>query len=183
MNVNEMKWPPGEDQKYYRGHRYTAASAICERGHELSRSIDPDHEELWIPPWCSECGARVLIACKKCHMRIPGKLYGGNIGWGGIPTPLPYFCENCGSMYPWATKKQQISEYENRLRLELVDDADYRAITEQLEKLLNEDLTPEDEKRIWERIKKKAGEFFFSENVKDIATSLMTKVLRDQLGI
>jgi hypothetical protein len=140
-------------------------------------------QSSYVPEKCIECGAEVLTGCKKCGVRIPGETTGGDIFFSAPPNWLPYFCESCGSMYPWATKRQRIFELENRLRLEGVEEADYATITEQLEKLLDENLSPEGERKIWEKIKIKAGAFFFSENVKDIATSLMTKVLRDQLGI
>ena len=86
-------------------------------------------------------------------------------------------------MYPWATKRERIYELQNQLRFGNIDEVDFRSISEQLEKLLNDGLSEEDERKIWERVKEKAGAFFFSENVKDIATSLMTKILRDQIGI
>lgn len=158
------------------------ASAICERGDQITRSMGW-RQSSYIPEKCIECGAEVLTGCKKCGVRIPGEITGGDIFFSAPPNWLPYFCESCGSMYPWATKRERIYELENRLRNEAIDEVDYKAISDQLQKLLNDDLSSEEEKKIWERVKSKAGVFFFSENVKDIATSLMTKVLRDQLGI
>lgn len=182
MRNRSLSWPKDEVQSFHRGGKYRKASAICERGHQIDRSLSPMNITV-VPDMCSECGGKVLTACELCEVRIPGAVSGGDIFWEFIPSDLPYFCDNCGSMYPWATKRERIYELENRLRNEAIDEVDYKAISDQLQKLLNDDLSSEEEKKIWERVKSKAGVFFFSENVKDIATSLMTKVLRDQLGI
>ena len=74
-------------------------------------------------------------------------------------------------------------ELENRLRLEEIDEADYEAIKVQLEKLLNPDISQEEETNAWEKIKSKAGATLKSENVREIVVSLINKVVRDQLGI
>lgn len=182
MNLQSLKWPKDEAESYARGGRYHKASAICERGHQIDRSLSP-RSTMHVPDRCTDCGALILISCEKCTVRIPGTLYGGDIMFEMSPNELPFFCDNCGFMYPWATKKQKIYELENRLRLEEIDEADYEAIKVQLEKLLNPDISQEEEKNAWEKIKSKAGATLKSENVREIVLSLINKVVRDQLGI
>lgn len=178
-NIDKFHWPVDERVNMSRGGRYRQASAICEEGHQYTRSMSW-MEETYVPNKCPECGANVLTGCRGCDLRIPGELVGGNLLFTSPPNTLPYFCEDCGAMYPWAGKEQKIYELKNRLRLEGLEEADFKEISEQLEKLKRDDLSSEDEKRVWAKVKEKAGAVLSNEGIMDLMLSIAGKVLKDQ---
>jgi hypothetical protein len=72
---------------------------------------------------------------------------------------------------------------ENRLDAEDIDDSDRVFISEQISRLTNPDLTTEDEKRIWQRIKDKAGAALAAPAVRQMIEGIATKLIREQIGI
>jgi hypothetical protein len=72
---------------------------------------------------------------------------------------------------------------ENRLDAEDIDDSDRVFISEQISRLTNPDFTTEDEKRIWQRIKDKAGAALAAPAVRQMIEGIATKLIREQIGI
>ena len=78
-----------------RNFSFTTA-LICLNGHVLSDSVD----DRCRVNHCSICGAEAISACPSCGADIHGYYDGASINkWKCDPVPL--YCHNCGSPYPW----------------------------------------------------------------------------------
>lgn len=176
-----IKWPESEVTARTSRRSYFLGSAICKRGHVETTEIKPS-EPLNISPLCVTCGAEVLVACPGCGCRLrgsgvtPGRYYSRE-------TSKKSFCDLCGYVYPWATKLERIYELENRLDQEEIDPADKVAIREQLLKLQAPEVSAEQEKRIWQTIKDKAGNAIGVPAVKDLLEGIVSRVVREAIGI
>ena len=85
---------------------YHDAQQVCMKGHQMTDNYY-GHPEFR-RPFCSRCGAETIHQCPKCRSDIKGDYHvEGVIDWS--PTPVPEFCENCGSPFPWAGKIKPVS--------------------------------------------------------------------------
>lgn len=122
------------------------------------------------------------MSCPECKHRIRGNSYVYGQWKFDVP-PRPSFCDDCGNAFPWATRVERIYELENRLDREDIDPADKITIGEQLAKLRESGVSADDEKKIWQVIKEKSGKALFTPAVKNILEGIVSKVIRDSIGI
>ena len=123
---------------------------VCRRGHVESwwgslLTAEPSKR-------CPERGSVILTGCPACGHRIRG----GPISGYEHPDHPPEFCDDCGTPFPWASRRARIYELENRLdEDETLDDATRLRIRDTLEQLAeDEDPDPATEKERWSRVKK-----------------------------
>ena len=77
-------------------------SQICLNGHTITRSANR-HPELR-KKFCSNCGEVTTMECPNCRTPIRGKYHAEGITVVRTP-PQPAFCHECGSAYPWTTRR------------------------------------------------------------------------------
>ncbi len=65
----------------------------------------------------------------------------------------PAFCHSCGSLFPWASRKELIYLLQNQLDDEKMPDADRLQVREQLIALEPPDLDEAEQIRRWSKIK------------------------------
>lgn len=155
-------------------------AAVCRRGHVVTSKIDlndpyPDDTK------CVACGADVLIGCLSCGQRIRGD-------WIVLlsirSAEKPIFCDGCGAAHPWATRAERIFELENLLDQENLDEADRLFVHDRLRELREgEGLDEKRERQLWSQIRDRAGKFLKAEPVQKIVETLVSAVVRHQLGI
>ncbi|MGI8516347.1 MAG: DUF2321 domain-containing protein [Acidimicrobiia bacterium] len=123
--------------------------AICKRGHRAGRSDSK----------CIECGANVLLACPNCETSIRGgkkhvsMMLGDMVSYREGDYVRPAFCHSCGSLFPWASRKELIYLLQNQLDDEKMPDADRLQVREQLIALEPPDLDEAEQIRRWSKIK------------------------------
>lgn len=93
----------------------------------------------------------------------------------------PDFCDNCGAPHPWASRKARLYELENLLDNEDLDPADRLTIQEHLEALRNPDVSEEEQRERWGRIKKLAPGFVNAGG--RIIESVVSGAVKAQLGL
>lgn len=73
-------------------------ATICLNGHILSKY------EANFQKYCSKCGTETYSNCTNCQSPIKGlrEIEGAFIG--NRPYNLHYYCDSCGSPYPWTQK-------------------------------------------------------------------------------
>lgn len=181
MDLNETKWPAVEIDSMNNRQHYYQASAICTRGHQFSTRLEPRKPEF-IPDRCATCGKEILVKCPECHSRIRGNMTGnGYYDFNEIPNPG--FCDMCGGLFPWASRAERIYELENRLEAEDIDDEDRKVINAELDKLINPDLTEEEQHRIWTKVSEKAGQALRSPKVTQLIEGIASKVIIASMGL
>lgn len=159
-------------------------AAVGRRGHVETAYLDPTRREpRGVPERCPTCGARVLVACTECGLRIRGDYHVPGVI--GVSSPnRPSFCDGCGAAFPWATRQERIYELENLLDEEVVDEADRVAVLEQLQRLReDEHLSEKDERQAWETIKRRAGGALKSPSAQRLIEGIVSAAIRHQLGI
>jgi hypothetical protein len=67
----------------------------CTNGHQTTGDVN-QHPTL-ASPFCSQCGAKTIIACPGCSAPIRGH----QLGVMGDGWTLPAFCLSCGAPFPW----------------------------------------------------------------------------------
>lgn len=181
MNLQETKWPQVDIDSMKNLQHYYQASAICVRGHQFSTRLDPK-ELASTPSKCTTCGKEILVKCPNCNLRIQGHETGnGYYDYAEIPNPG--FCDGCGNAFPWVTRLERIYELENLLDSDDIDPADKIVIGEQLAKLQKPDVSTEDQTKILQVIKEKTGKALLTPAVKNILEGIVSKVIRDSIGI
>lgn len=79
---------------------------ICIDGHLITSSMESSRNT---DNNCTLCGAAVITKCSKCNAPIHGYY---NVP--GVLTfhdePIPAFCHNCGSPYPWTESRLDTAE-------------------------------------------------------------------------
>jgi hypothetical protein len=167
--------------------RFYHAAAVCRRGHDQVTTLSPDGSYP-DDTKCPTCGARILLGCLSCGLRIRGRFHiepymapkhSLDPEW-----ERPTFCDGCGSAHPWATREDRIFELENILDEEEIDEADRLFLHDRLADL--RELDGADEKRerqLWIQIKQRGGSFLTSGPVLQITQNLITAKIRSDLGI
>ena len=72
---------------------------ICLNGHMIndqSDSISSLNESF-----CSKCGQPTITDCPVCHAKIRGDYEVEDVFLTSSSTPVPKYCPECGSPYPW----------------------------------------------------------------------------------
>lgn len=75
---------------------------VCENGHQITGAYHCEPENR--ADFCSECGARTLIACPSCSKEIQGEEIeqDWHDNWHGTGyAEVPSHCSGCGKPYPW----------------------------------------------------------------------------------
>jgi hypothetical protein len=131
-------------------------------------------------PRCPDCGAKVLRACDTCGGRIRGDYRGEGLIVGPEYSP-PDFCDLCGAPHPWASRQARLYELENLLDEQDLDSADRLTVQEQLEALRAPDVTEEEQRERWLRIKKLAPGLL--DAGKRITETVISAAIKGQLGL
>lgn len=75
---------------------------ICLNGHLINSYYqDSPHNNQ---KYCDKCGEKTITECPDCGEAIKGKYHYDNIATLS-EYEVPSYCHNCGSPYPWTTKK------------------------------------------------------------------------------
>ncbi len=155
---------------------YTRA-AICRRGHWISFDISRRSADF-----CPKCGAAVITACDSCGTGLLGVEINPDvlIIGGEAPDP-PRFCEKCAAPFPWLDREGRIHELQNRLEREELDPATTLTVREQLDALLDPELTEQEQQQRWERVRRLApGLWSRSQNILE---SVVSATIKQQLGL
>lgn len=77
---------------------------ICINGHVINSQSNyrPEHDKQF----CNECGKPTITSCQNCNSSIKGYYHVwpfANFNYTDLP--LPSFCPDCGSPYPWTEAK------------------------------------------------------------------------------
>jgi len=152
--------------------RYDSA-AVCRRGHVFTAHAERAAE---VPHRCVTCGAEVIIECPACGKRIRGLPFNVNAKYRP-----PDFCDDCGTPFPWLTRAGHIYQLEN-----LLDEADLDAATrlqvrEELDALAQPDLTDEEQRKRWERVKKLAPAVW--DSGQKILVNVVSETIQKSLGL
>jgi hypothetical protein len=164
------------------------AMAVCLRGHIETQFLEewdgsPPGYRLRQPPsaalYCVICGQKVISACPSCGERIRGPARGE---FYGEPLDAPFdFCDFCGIPFPWASRQARIYQLRDLLDAENIDDATKLKVREDLDAILKQDLSEDEELRRWERVKKLAPGVLKAGG--PIVRTLATDYLRQKLGL
>jgi hypothetical protein len=156
------------------------AAAVCRRGHVVTACIDRN-ESYPANTNCAECGAPVLLGCEHCGQRIRGDF----IQILSVRKQTrSSFCDGCGAAHPWATRSERILELENILDQRDIGEMDRDFIRDRLRVLSAAEAIDEKfERRLWSQIADRSRSFITSEPAREIVGSLMSDVLRGQLGL
>ena len=151
-------------------------AAICRRGHVYS-------EDLTLTPSagrCSTCGAKIITACSSCNSIIRGYYHVPGVADFGSDYKPPDFCHDCGQPHSWASRQARIWELQNLLDEEDLGEAERLTVSEQLDALLDPDLSEEEQVERWGRVRKMAPGLMSSGQ--KIVESVMTAAIKAQLG-
>ncbi|MCW5199994.1 DUF2321 domain-containing protein, partial [Desulfobulbus sp. F1] len=80
---------------------YHDTQQVCINGHQITANFGRSPE--FRRDYCNKCGAKTIHKCQQCGTDIKGKYHVDGVFSMGS-TPVPKFCEKCGSKYPWADK-------------------------------------------------------------------------------
>ena len=155
---------------------YTRA-AICRRGHWISFDISRSSSDF-----CQTCGAAVITACDSCGTGLLGVEINSEIVVFRTEAPQPpRFCEKCGAPFPWLDRAGRIYELQNRLDREQLDPATELTVREQLDALVDPELSDQEQQQRWERVRRLApGLWSRSQN---IVESLASAAIKHELGL
>jgi hypothetical protein len=133
------------------------------------------------PDRCSKCGAELLYGCPSCEARIRGYYdVPGVVDLTGGYEP-PQFCDKCGEPFPWLDRQGRIYLLENLLDDQDLDPADALTVREQLEALRSPEVSEDEAKRRWGRIKELAPGLL--QQGKPIIDTVASAAIKAQLGI
>lgn len=169
--------PPLARDSRLRVARIYSKAAYCRRGHWTAWHA---HEAT---DFCPKCGAGVIAACDSCGGFIPGLDQTPSdvvvIGFGGEERPS--FCGHCGAPFPWIDRAGRIYELQNLLEQEHLDAATELTVREQLEALLDPDLSEEEQQRGWERVRRHAPGLW--QSGRGILESVVSAAVKQQMGL
>lgn len=75
---------------------------ICRNGHMVTSSVETSPELG--SKFCAQCGVETITTCMSCNAKIRGHYYVEGVV-SLMETPVPGFCHECGSAYPWTEAK------------------------------------------------------------------------------
>lgn len=80
---------------------------VCLNGHQMTANYhrSPNFRKKF----CSTCGKETIYRCSICNAEIPGEYHTDGVVVIGASTPVPTHCENCGTAFPWANKKNELA--------------------------------------------------------------------------
>jgi hypothetical protein len=93
---------------------------VCLNGHQITDKFNSSPQ--FGKKFCDYCGAETIHQCPECNHFIKGEYVVADI-ISFDETSVPTHCENCGSPYPWTSKKSksqkvaQISQDSNPMTL------------------------------------------------------------------
>lgn len=152
--------------------RYDSA-AICRRGHTFTAHVERAAE---IAKRCVTCGAEILTNCPGCGQRIRG--LSSNVSGKYRP---PDFCDHCGTPFPWLTRSGHIYQLENLLDEADLDPATRLEVREELEALARTDLSDDEERRRWERVKSLAPTVW--DSGQKILVNVVSEAVKKSVGL
>ena len=83
---------------------YHDAQQVCMNGHQITDNYHRSPE--FRRSFCDQCGAQTIHQCPKCGADIKGDYHAEGVVAIGFTTPVPEFCDKCGSKFPWAGKRK-----------------------------------------------------------------------------
>jgi hypothetical protein len=128
--------------------------------------------------FCRDCGARVLTECEACETPIPGL----PVGVGGKYRP-PDFCLECGTPYPWLSRRGRIYLLENMLDDAELDPATELEARELLEALTAADLEDAEQLERWRRFKSLVPQVWEKSGAQRILESVVSATIKGALGL
>ncbi len=152
-------------------------AAVCRRGHVETTDITLREQ---IGSRCGKCGAEILTQCPACGSRIRGRYHVPGAAGPDNYNP-PGFCDSCGAPFPWLDRQGRIYLLENILDDQELDAADELTVREELEALRNPDLSDEEAKRRWARVRELAPGLW--EAGKPILDSVVSAAIKAQMGL
>lgn len=152
--------------------RYDSA-AVCRRGHTFTAHAERAAE---IAKRCVTCGSEIITECPACGERIRG--LASNVGAKYRP---PDFCDHCGAPFPWLTRSGNIYQLQNLLDEADLDPATRLQVREELEALAQADLTEEEQRKRWERVKKLAPAVW--DSGQKILVNVVSETIRKSMGL
>lgn len=73
---------------------------ICLNGHMINDRSDSNSDHN--AKFCTKCGQPTITTCPVCNAKIRGYYYvEGVFRHSSKPTPVPKYCHECGTAYPW----------------------------------------------------------------------------------
>lgn len=124
----------------------------------------------------------MLTGCESCNGGIRGVEIDPEIlVFGAEPGPPPRFCEDCGTPFPWLDREGRIYELQNLLDRENLDAAAALTVREQLDALLDPDLTEEEQRRRWERVRSLAPGLW--ESGRRILDTVVATGIKHEMGL
>jgi hypothetical protein len=162
------------------------AAAVCRRGHPESSNLDRGYFSL-NPERCPNCGADVLRSCQGCGRRIAGTSRATIPRGGQILSPdyaPPDFCDGCGDPHPWASRQARIYQLENLLDQEDIPEPDRLVVAGHLQTLrnLDPDEDPEQSRRLWKAVQRRAPGLF-SGIGRRVLDTVLDRAIRRALGM
>lgn len=101
-------------------------SAVRGNGHRSDRYLrrpgTPGRDG--VPKLCTKCSAPIYTACTSCQSPILGETASAVVIGSATKTPIPWFCQECGKPYLWASPEQMRAWVENRLKFDQELDED-----------------------------------------------------------
>lgn len=113
---------------------------VCENGHQITdrARTAPQFRQAF----CAVCGTATLDSCRSCNAPIKGDYITENVVFiGSTTTPVPSYCDGCGTPYPW--RLAAIENLTEVLRESDFSEADLAAVEATLPDILRE--TPKTE--------------------------------------
>ena len=81
---------------------YHDAQQVCLNGHQVTANFHRSPE--FRRDFCEKCGAKTIYKFQSCNADIKGHYHVDGVISFGFSTPVPKFCEKCGTKHPWADK-------------------------------------------------------------------------------
>ena len=77
---------------------------ICLNGHLINRAVAclPENNRNF----CSNCGQKAITNCEGCGAEIRGSVMLLKQVFND-PYTVPFYCDNCGSAFPWTKARQE----------------------------------------------------------------------------
>lgn len=111
---------------------------VCINGHQITARAQRSPELR--AKHCSQCGVATIDQCPSCQASIRG-VYDVPGVFAARATPVPQYCHNCGSAYPW--QEAAIENLRDVLREGDLSEADFAELESALPDVIRD--TPKTE--------------------------------------